>query len=71
MWLAADSASVVVRTADGSSYTLLIGANTPTNQSYTKLADNPTVYLVARGRWNTVFRPVDQLKAPEPAPAAK
>jgi hypothetical protein len=67
--LAADTASVTVRTTDGSSYTVIIGASNERNQSYTKLADNPTVYLVPRGRWNTVFRSLGSLMAPEATPA--
>lgn len=65
-----DSASVVIRTADGSSYTLLIGATNEKSQSYTKLADSPTIYLVPRGRWNTVFRPLNTLIAPAVTPEA-
>lgn len=65
MGLDADTAGVIIRTADGSSYNIQIGSSNTQNQSYTKLADQPTVYLVPRGRWNTVFRPVDTLQAPE------
>jgi hypothetical protein len=69
--LAADTTSVTIRTADGSSYKVLIGGSNERNQSYTKLEDNPTVYLVPRGRWNTVFRPAGFLMAAQATPDAQ
>ncbi len=63
MGLSPDTTSLVVRAADGKSYTILVGGTQERNQSYTKMQDDPTVYLVPRGRWNTVFRPMDELKA--------
>jgi len=69
MGLEPDTASVVVRTADGKSYTLTVGATNASNQSYTRLDGDPSVYLVPRGRWNTVFRPSHLLKAATDAEA--
>lgn len=63
-----DTMSVEIRLKDGSSKKIVIGTATATNQSYTKLADDPTIYLVPKGRWNTIFRPLETLKA-ENAPA--
>jgi hypothetical protein len=63
--LAPDTANVVVRTADGSSYKITIGASNDQRQSYTRIDNNPTVFLVPRGRWGTVFRPAESLRAPE------
>lgn len=63
--IAADTTSVVIRTTDGSSHTVVIGASNERSQSYTMRQGDPTVYLVPRGRWNTVLRPLDTLQAPE------
>ena len=60
-----DTTSIVIRTADGSSHTIVVGAANERNQSYTQKLGDPTVYLVPRGRWNTVLRPLDTLQAPE------
>ena len=72
-----DTASVVVRTADGSSHTIVVGATNASNQSYTLRQGDPIVYLVPRGRWNTVLRPAvllreateADLQVPPPVPA--
>jgi hypothetical protein len=67
--LTPDTTSVVVHTTDGSTYTLVIGKSNERNQSYTQLQGDPTIYLVPRGRWNTIFRGSATLRAPEPAKA--
>jgi cytoskeletal protein RodZ len=59
--LDADTAAVVVKTDDGTSYTIHVGAMTPANQSYTRKDGDPVIYLVPRGRWNTIFRPASAL----------
>jgi hypothetical protein len=72
-----DTTSVVIRTADGSSHTIVIGSMNDARQSYTVRQGDPQIYLVPRGRWNTVMRPSETLKeaaegdlsAPPPAPA--
>lgn len=57
-----DTASVVVRTADGSSHTIRVGATNASNQSYTMRQGDPTIYIMPRGRWNTVIRPAALLR---------
>lgn len=49
----------------GERHTVLIGIENGASQSYVKRADDPTVYLVPAGRWNTVFRRPSELMAPE------
>jgi hypothetical protein len=56
-----DTTAVVVKTDDGSSFTVHVGATTAANQSYTRRDGDPTIYLVPRGRWNTIFRTVATL----------
>jgi hypothetical protein len=68
--LAADTTDVVIKTTDGSSYKFTVGACNPQNQSYTRREGDPTVYLVPRGKWNTVFRPSSALRGDAEATAA-
>jgi hypothetical protein len=66
--LDADTTAVVVKTEDGTSYTIHVGATNPANQCYTRREGDPVIYLVPRGRWNAVFRPVSALSATSDAP---
>jgi hypothetical protein len=66
--LDADTTAVVVKTDDGTSYTIHVGAMTPANWSYTRKDGDPVIYLVPRGRWNTIFRPVSALSVTSDAP---
>jgi hypothetical protein len=66
--LDADTTAVVVKMDDGTSYSIHVGATTPANQSYTRKDGDPMIYLVPRGRWNTILRPVGALSAASPAP---
>ncbi len=61
--LAADSARVTVGTSDGSNYTITVGKTNAQGQSFTRRSDDPVVYLVPRGRWNTIFRSQDAVQA--------
>jgi len=66
--LEADTTGVTFKTADGSTHKFRIGASNPSSQSYTMLDDDPTIYLIQRGRWNTVLRPLATLQATEGPP---
>ncbi len=66
--LDADTTSVVVKMEDGTSHTIHVGATTGSSQSYTRKDGDPVIYLVARGRWNTIFRPVSALSQTSDAP---
>ena len=57
-----DTAKIVIRMADGSSHTIRVGAVNATNQSYTLREGDPQIYLVPRGRWNTVLRRAELLR---------
>jgi len=60
-----DTSSVEVRMADGATHKLIVGATNAANQSFTKLAGDEEVYLVAIGRWRTIFRPSETLMPPK------
>lgn len=64
--LVPDTTDITVHTSDGSTHTIVIGKTGDRNQSYTKVDEDPTIFLVPRGRWNTVFRPSAALKAEGP-----
>jgi hypothetical protein len=66
--LDADTTAVVVKMNDGTSYSIHIGATTPANQSYTRKDGDPMIYLVPRGRWNTIIRAASSLSEANPAP---
>jgi hypothetical protein len=71
--LDADTTAFSIKMEDGTSYTVRIGTMNAGSQSYTQREGDPTIYLVARGRWNTIFRPFDLLCAaskPGNAPGA-
>ncbi|MCA9728677.1 MAG: DUF4340 domain-containing protein [Candidatus Eisenbacteria bacterium] len=64
--------SLEIVTTAGAHYKIDIGDETEQRQNYVKREGNDTVFLVPAGRWNTVFRPADELAPPEaPAPAAE
>jgi len=57
-----------IRARDGSAHVLEIGAENEQRQSYTRLQGEETIYLVPIGRWNTIFRKLDEI-APAPVGA--
>jgi hypothetical protein len=61
--LDADTTAVTVKLEDGTSHTVHVGAMTSSNWSYTRKDGDPVIYLVPRGRWNTIFRPLSALSA--------
>ncbi len=63
-----DTTTLVIRAVDGSTHRIIIGASDERNRSYSMIEGDPTIYLVPRGRWNTVFRPLDSILVPEPDP---
>lgn len=63
-----DTMSVEIRMKDGKSHKLVVGTANAASQSFTKKSDDPTVYLVPKGRWNTVFRPLETLRVAEGTP---
>jgi hypothetical protein len=66
--LDADTTALVVKTDDGTSYTVHVGTTNKSNQSYARKDGDPVIYLVPRGRWNTIFRPAKALSASSDAP---
>jgi hypothetical protein len=66
--LDADTTAVVVKTDDGTSYTIHVGSTTPANWSYTRKDGDPVIYLLPRSRWNAIFRPVSALSVTSDAP---
>ena len=66
--LDADTTAVAVKMDDGTSYTIHVGAATSANWSYTRKDGDPMIYLVPRGRWNTIFRPASALSVASDAP---
>jgi hypothetical protein len=63
--LASAARVLEIRERDGSTHVLEIGAENEKRQSYTRLQGNETIYLVPVGRWNTIFRKLDEI-APAP-----
>lgn len=63
-----DTTTLVIRDVDGSTHRIIIGSSDERNRSYSMIEGDPTIYLVPRGRWNTVFRPLDSILIPEPEP---
>jgi len=63
-----DTTRIEVRTSDGTLYGLTVGTMNDKRQSYVQKDGDPTIYLVPRGRINTIFRDPEMLKEPEPEP---
>lgn len=61
-----DTTTLVIRLIDGTSHRVIIGGSDERNRSYSVIDGDPTIYLVPRGRWNTVFRPLDSIRIAEP-----
>lgn len=68
--LDADTTAVIVTADDGTSHTIHVGTMTSANWSHTRKDGDPVIYLVPRGRWNTIFRTVSALSVATDAPAS-
>jgi hypothetical protein len=64
----ADTTAVVVKIDDGTSFTIRVGETNSARQSYTRKEGDPVIYLVPRGRWNTIIRPISTLNAASKIP---
>ena len=65
-----DTTRIEIKTSDGSTHVLDVGAMNDKRQSYVQKEGDPTIYLVPRGRINTIFRDPQTLKAEEAPPSA-